>query len=333
MVDKHFADTYLEGTVPKIGMSQPVMIQADNGKKYFLKTDIVQNEKQDAVFFQELLCSLLAEHIGIPVPNFAIIEIEKDFIENNPNLRFGEKFKNGFYFATEKIADVEDNLSENYAMARQNGMPRIVKAWNSFFKNIDNSEKISDIIAFDLLTLNFDRFNNEGNILVSKNDIGERKIHAIDHGHCFYGPFYKKNIIVKHQILEYNNFPISSVDKRNEFINWHLNTLSGRKFNLGLIFAGLEQNIDFDSKNPFAEVIENIEHLDEDAIFAMIDTIPEIWITGGDVQKNLYLNFLIRQKDIIRYIIDALVAKDVFSNHRGGVLNWKTQEMSRGIQL
>lgn len=332
MVDRYFADTYLEGTVPKMGMSQPVMIQADNGKKYFLKTEIVNNTKQDAVFFQELLCSLLAENIGIPIPNFAIIEIEKDFIENNPTLRFGEKFKHGLYFATEKIPDVEDNLSENYITAIQNGMPRIIKAWNSFFKNIDNSKKIADIIAFDLLTFNFDRFNNEGNILVSKNPSGERKLYAIDHGHCFCGPYYSEILSEKHRILEKNNFPLSVVDKRNDFVNWHLSNLLQGKLNLGKIFTGLEQNIDFELKNPFSEVVERIELLDEKTIISMIDTIPEIWISGGDIQKNLYLNFLIRQKNLVKYIIDGLVMYDVFSNHRGGVLDWKTQGKSHGIQ-
>ena len=55
MVDKFFAETYLNDPSPKVGQSKPIKITAENGKRYFLKTEIVNSTWQNAVFFQELL--------------------------------------------------------------------------------------------------------------------------------------------------------------------------------------------------------------------------------------------------------------------------------------
>lgn len=332
MVDKLFADTHLQGASPQVGMSQPVLIKADNGRTYFLKTNLVNGQHQDAVFFQELLCSLLAERLNVPVPNFAIIEIEKEFIENNPFLRFNGRFKEGLYFATEEIDGAESNLRDNYSLARQNGQPKIRRAWNSYFKNISNSDQIANIIAFDLFVYNFDRFSNEGNILVGKEPNGGRKLYAIDHGHCFFGPCYKEYLTQKHGVLEINKFDIQNQQGINHYIQWHMNQLikNGQPLGLGSIFSGLEQNVDFTNGNPFFNFVHTVEALGEDELMALLNAIPEIWVSGGEIQKNLYLNFLLRQKYLIRTLLDYMAVNDAFSNHVGGVLDWSKSEELHG---
>ncbi|KRN70709.1 HipA family kinase [Carnobacterium maltaromaticum] len=332
MVDKYFADTYLNGTVPELGASKPVIIEAENGKEYFLKTDIVNGMKQDAVFFQELLSSLLANELGVPIPPFAIIEIEKDFIENNPTLRFSKKFKEGLYFATETLPNIENNLIENYQKMIQQGKPKVIKTWNNFFKNINNSSAITDIIAFDLLVLNFDRFHNEGNILVTRDENGYRNLYAIDHGHCFYTPYYQEVLLDKKVVLEKNSIPFSNPNEKYAYADYCLNMMLNKRVSLGPIFDGLQQNIDFTDSNEFEEIVFKIESITEEKLADLIATIPDEWVSGGVMQKSLYFNFLNRQKYLVRHLIDYLALSDVFSNHRGGVLEWRTEDYLHGIQ-
>lgn len=333
MVDKYFADTHLLGAGPQVGQSQPVRIKAENGKVYFLKTNIVNRENQDAVFFQELLSSLLAVRLNVPVPQFAIIEIEKDFIENNGYLRFNGRFEEGLYFATEEIVGVEDNLLSNYHLAQQKGQPRIKKAWNAYFKDVSNSSQLVNIIAFDLLVYNFDRFSNEGNLLVAKSKAGEKKIYAIDHGHCFYTPYYNSIQMDKHKILKLNHFDLGDKNSLNQYLQWYLNLLlrtNKMGVGLGTIFTGLEQNINFSEGNPFLNVIADIETLQEEEIVEMIEQIPVEWISDGDSQKNLYLNFLLKQKYLVRELVDIMAVNNMFSNHVGGVLDWNRSEELHG---
>lgn len=320
MVDKFFADIHLNDPSPKVGQSQPVKIIADNGRKYFLKTEIVNNVHQNAVFFQELLCSLLAKEVGVPIPNFAIIEIEEDFIENNPNLRFGSKFKQGLYFATEEIMNTEDNLADNLQMAYINGLPKIKRAWNGYFRNVDNKEDYAKIIAFDCWIQNFDRFTNIGNLLVGSDENSKRLVYAIDHGHAFGSSFYDQN---KKNLLS------SNLDS-NYCVKLVQGFLYHGKLNLGPIFQGLEQNIDLTEVNPFAEVVSDIEGISLTRIQTLLEEIPNEWLVGGDIQKNDYLNFVNRQKMLVRNIITIMVEGNSFSNYVGGDLEWI--EATRVIQ-
>lgn len=323
-INKVFAESYIQSANPTIGQSCPIVIYAE-GNQFMMKNQYVNGEIQDACFFQELLCSLLALKLNVPIPEFVIIEIDKDFLDNNPSLRFERKIKEGLYFATRIIDNVENNLLKNYTLALQQGQPRIRYSWNRFFKDIKNESAIPKIISFDTLISNFDRYGNEGNILVARNEHSERCIYAIDHGHSFYGPFYGKDIIKKRQTLNLNSNP-------NSFIPFYLDLLlkSGRTgLNLGPIFSGLEQNISFES-NPFMDIIYDIENLNDFDIQEILDQIPNEWIVAGSNQKNDYFNYLIRQRRLVREIINQLALRSTFTNHTGGVLQWKNQEESSG---
>lgn len=245
MVDKFFAETYLNEPSPKVGQSKPIKITAENGKRYFLKTEIVNSTKQNAVFFQELLCSLLAKHLKVPVPNFAIIELEKDFIEANAELMFSRKFKPGLYFATEEVNDVEDNLAESISLGVNNGLPKVKRTWTGYLNNVSNPEAYADIIAFDIFVQNCDRFSNLGNLLIGS-ESGLRKVYAIDHGHAFGTPNFDT---AKMKLLKVNENP--------NYDEWLLNQFRrhGGGFTFGPVFQGMQNNIDLTGNNPFAELL------------------------------------------------------------------------------
>ncbi|UDM74009.1 phosphatidylinositol 4-kinase [Vagococcus fluvialis] len=327
MVDKIYADAHIDGADPKIGQSAPIKIKASDGKNYFLKTEYVDGKHQNAVFFQELLCSLLAVEVGVPVPNFALIEIEKDFLENHGGLVFGQRFRPGLYFGTEEISNVENNLIDNIELGHNEGLPRIKRHWKGYYSEVINSEDYAKIIAFDFFIQNGDRFSNVGNLMVGESEKGDRKVYAIDHGHAFGSCFYDT---AKVDLLSKNELGVS-------YIDWILGAfwnVSG-SLHLGTIFIAMENNIMFDSGNPFLDIVDKIESLNKERLIELINEIPTDWIAGGDSQKLAYLSFLCRQKIIVKDIINRMIQLNAFSNHLGGELEWTkekgTQEESYGI--
>lgn len=335
MVDQIQVDAHIESGNPELGMSKPVLVRGSNGKRYLMKNDVVMRngnkDVQDASLFQELFCGLLANEINVDIPGFAIIEIDKDFIENNHSLQFKGRFKAGLYFGTEFIEDLENHIVDNYIDAIQNGQTRVKKSWNRMIRGISNKNMTSNIIAFDLLIMNFDRFGNEGNLIFSENN-GNRKMMAIDHGHAFAGPYYARDELNKMQALRSNMDLENNQMRRSRFckdmIEVFINNSARGKFELlGPVFTGLQQNVNFeDDENPFLEVVEKIENISDAVIDSIFEQIPSVWVSKGYAQLLEYKNFLNRQKYLVRYIIEEMVEQGAFTNFRGGELKWKEQE-------
>lgn len=193
-ISKEYVDQIDASLTPQLGMSKPIPILASNNKKYFLKRQYVVDQNgvphnENAVFMQELFVSQIANELRIPVPGCAILNLEQDFLNDNKDLQFKYHLTPGLYFGSEALSNVESNIVPEYKKAIVQKKPRIVRSWNTFFRNVSNSEVYSSIIALDLLTANFDRFSNEGNILVV-NSNKERKVYALDFGHCFTSPYW-----------------------------------------------------------------------------------------------------------------------------------------------
>lgn len=333
-------DAVVPALMPTAGESKPISVIASNNKKYMLKNEVVtikgviQNE--DSVFMQELFVTQIAEKLQIPVPSVAILEITDEFINANRDFLFRYKMKPGLYFGSEVLPNIEDNLVKNYKLAEQVGKPYVVKSWNSFFKNISNPEIYASIIALDLLTVNHDRFNNEGNILLTnKNNL--RKVYAIDFGHSFLGPSWyanEKQTLFKQVPNDPKQYPSFA-----KIIVWGSKELelSGiiSQAALGRIFRGLENNIDLSNpdNNPFLSIVNKIENLADSEIANMLNNVPTAWIPGKDLQKSAYYNFVINNKNIVRYYINELNKSGAFSNSRGGDLTWtNNKEKITGIQ-
>lgn len=342
-INHESVDAIMTSLMPSSGQSKPISILASNGKEYMLKRQLVAIDgnqvNEDSVFMQELFVTQIASKLQIPVPNVAILEITQKFIDANKDFLFQYKLTPGLYFGSEVLPNVENNLVKNYQLAAQIGKPYVIKSWNSFFKKVSNPDIYTSIIALDLLTVNNDRFNNEGNILVTrKNNL--RKVYAIDFGHSFLGPCWKditKQIIFNqipddpNQYSDFVNkiiygFPISPDKRFSGMINGAA---------LGRIFRGLENNIDLSdpANNPFSNIVNKIENLDDSEIINMLDNIPDDWIPGKNLQKSAYYDFVSKNKNIVRYYINELNKCGAFSNSCGGDLIWiNSKEQTTGIQ-
>jgi hypothetical protein len=319
-------DTFLkELGDDKPGMSKPVQVIGSDGNTYILKNQNVFDERiqkwvtWDSMFIQEVLVYNMCKYLKIRVPNCAVANIDKTFLEHAPALKFEHRYSLGYHFASELVENVEDNLYNGYKLLIQMGKPYVRTSWNNFFKKIHNKEDIPRIIALDILTANFDRFGNEGNLMIAKED-GKRYLYAIDHGHCFYGPTW--NSFSKKQDLYDLNNPQRYIIKVLTELQKHSGApLSG----LGVIFKAIEQHIDVSdpSNHSFMEVVEKIENITPSIIDTWFDGIPDEWFVDKKNQISFYKQYILKKKDLIRIIINELARNRVFNSYTGGELQWR----------
>ncbi|UQF23590.1 hypothetical protein PML95_07605 [Vagococcus lutrae] len=338
-----YVDTFIKDQSPMLGQSKPLLVQASDGNEYFIKNNMVRLSDgrwidENAAFFHEVVSHNVAKYLGITTPEIAILEIETDVMTANSDLLFGRRFKNKKYFGSKKIYQAEQNLMENFLDLQRLGKPYITRTWNTFFKNISNKNEIASIIAMDLLLGNFDRFNNIGNLVIGSLN-NERTIFALDHGHCFKGPSYNAH---KEHFLR-SNYNLTAESKKN-YIDSHIRNIvtvaqyNGTNhvnpFNLaGEVFKAIEQHVDLsdNTDHSFIEPVYKIERLNQQSILNFFSGVPSEWIAGGQTQIKSYSNFMYRQSRLLRDIIQRMATLGAFSNYRGGLLNWKKEELI-GIQ-
>lgn len=344
-MDKLFVDTFIKAQAPKLGQSQPLMIQASDGERYFIKNNCVRFpdgnwRNENCAFFNEVLGHKIARFLGIKTPDIAVLEIDSDLMSANSDLLFERRFNKGLYFGTKLIDNVEENLEDNFLDLMRLNKPYIRRSWNQYFKNIENPLDIASIIVLDLLIMNLDRFNNKGNLIIGGKN-SKRFVYAIDHGHCFRGPFYDTNKIA---FLESNHFSSSlEMQQYVDSIFWDIIGIAQYRktsggvtqhvspFNhAGEIFRSIEQHIDVsDPENhSFLAPVSKLENLTQAKLTAFISDIPDEWTSGGAVQEKNYIDFITRQISLVPVILQRLITQNAFSNYRGGDIKWKQEKLT-----
>ncbi|MCR8979458.1 HipA family kinase [Brevibacillus laterosporus] len=306
------------------GISAPVLILGSDSNKYILKSQQVEVDGNwnefNCMFLNEMLVYQIARYLDVPIPDVAIAHVDKEHLKHGPSLRFVHRFHEGLQFASKELEGNEANLIDGYQKLIRMGKPYIKRSWNAFFTKITNGDSVSRIIAMDLLIANFDRFGNNGNLLVASNAKG-RCIYVIDHGHAFWGPVWD---IEKRTILR-------SVNDSKVYIPKHLNTLltvsqEGDQIfsGPGEIFKSIEDYVDISNPqlHSFLEVVERIEGINEHLIDGWFDCIPNEWFLSKKEQIAEHKNFLLKQRDYVRIYIEQLAYNKAFTNYRGGVLGW-----------
>ncbi|GED70923.1 hypothetical protein BRE01_46250 [Brevibacillus reuszeri] len=306
------------------GVSAPVLILGSDSKKYILKTQhVVENgvrKEYNCMFFNEMLVYQIAKYLNVPIPDVAIANVEKEHLDHGPSLLFVHRFHEGLLFASKEVEGNESNLLEGYQKLIMMNKPYVRRSWNAFFSRITNGADIPKIIAMDLLIANFDRFSNDGNLLVASNSSG-RRVFVIDHGHAFFGPTWE---IHKRNILR-------GVNDYRSYLPFHLNTFlevsddGGQIFSgLGEIFKSIEGYVDLTDPeaHSFLDVVDQIEAINEGLIDSWFEQIPDSWFVNKREQVAEHKNYLLKQKDYVRILIQQLASSRAFNNYRGGVLQW-----------
>jgi len=308
------------------GTSKPVLVIGDDFKEYILKNEKIDDNgnitRFDCMFVNELLAYQIGYYLGVPLPESVVAYVDNRFIEDDPELRFAYRFEDGKYFASQKLPDIENNIFHNYSELINMGKPYFKKTWKKFLMNIDNKSSIANILAFDILIANFDRYNNIGNIIISKN--GSRNIFAIDHGHAFFGPNWNTTKINSLNIAEITNEYINLYSQIIQNMIVKEGSLSGT----GVIFKSLEEYIDLEDleNHSFMDVVQKIESINEELLDSWLNNIPNEWFRDRNSQITYYKKFILSQKYIVRHILQNMAGRDAFSNYRGGTLKWKQED-------
>lgn len=311
------------------GMSSPELVICDDGHTYLLKNQTVFDPifgkwvEWNSMFLHEFLVSNIAKYLGISTPDVAIIDVDSNILEHDPTRRFKSRFEPGLHFGSKYLHGVENNILSNYQTLKRMGKKFVKRSWTSFFRGIDNKDDVPKIIALDLLTYNLDRFTNMGNLIINKEN-NKRKIHAIDHGHCFKGPTWdiRKQAFLK-EVQQSKKYCVALV---SEFYNVNNNKPLG---GLGEIFNAMEQFVDLsDPENhSFMDVVYLIENINADIIDSWFEDIPDKWFAEKDKedQMSYYKQFLLKQKNNIRLIIIVLIHYGAFNDYTGGDLQWREE--------
>lgn len=321
--------------------SKPVLITAENDKQYYLRRTSVltkENESQPiikqeaAAPLQEYISYRLAKKLGILVPHYAIIDINKDFIFENRNKLKEENLSEGKYFGSERIKNVKlepdispnspkyNYLVEKYNKTKEKSISEKIwqlkeEEWESFLSEFD-PQIFADLIAFNIFICNRDFFRNPKNLLFSTNS----NVYCID----FVLSYGNSNLpCTEHEELTPNNFKVSKkallqcyTQNVNSFIidNLH-NNIYTNKPTLGEFFEILVSKLSFDP-NPFKKMVSKIEGLSDKKIKEIIYGAPQEWFSKNleDEQKSFYYEFLLKNRCNVKKTINLMVGKRLIKN-------------------
>lgn len=200
----------------------------------------------------EWVGSNLARWFGLPLPSFAIIEVDDiavDMINELPN----GKSETGPAFISQKID--------------------LANPWDGTAKTlekIENTNIIPKLVLFDMFTLNWDRCpppndpnhkkENQDNLLIVGDKTGKRKnrLIPIDFGECY-------------SINRELNGSLANIDRIKD----------GRLFGL---FEAFKSYITLDL---IENATEQLGQIEESFVFEIIDKIPEEWQVDVQARRSL----------------------------------------------
>jgi len=148
--------------------TSPFLVLAQDGNLYVTKPNTIDREDLE-LLAAELLATELGKLLGLPVPDWAIIEITESMTTSRFSTMGGAP-KPGEYFGSMYLGN-----ATTLADPAEQHIPR---------RPISNAADAPKCLAFDALTENVDRHANNV-MLVLEN--GGVKVYLIDHGHVLGG--------------------------------------------------------------------------------------------------------------------------------------------------
>ncbi len=158
MLKTHVATRYI--TPLREGGSLPAIVEADDDGMYVMKFRGAGQGRKALV--AELLGGELARALGLPVPEFAFLELDPDMARTEPDQEIQHLIRESAGL----------NLGLDYLPASVNYDPLVDRP---------DPDLASRIVWFDAFIQNVDRTPRNTNML-----LWHRKLHLIDHGAAFY---------------------------------------------------------------------------------------------------------------------------------------------------
>ena len=184
--------------VSEQGMTHPFICKGEDGNVYYCKG----NHTGIKALRCEWMCANIAKILGLPIPDFTIMEVSLDLFDAWQNARRDciDQFvtqENNFVFASKKIRNVND-------VQDANGLQKFL-----------NRAEMARILMFDKLIRNVDRADFNSNILITNGE-SERVCYIIDHNMAFDPDFEIKEFMSCHVLRDY----YSGIDDatKNDFL-------------------------------------------------------------------------------------------------------------------
>ncbi|KIL36978.1 hypothetical protein SD71_04585 [Cohnella kolymensis] len=224
------------------GWSRPLLFRCDDGNQYVVK--LLNNPQGIKVLPNEMIAFRLGRLLHLPVGECAIVHVSGELITQSPALR-DMQVKAGphlgsVYRETVKVLQNADDLT-----------------------GCCNLDKAAGMIAFDHWIQNWDRADNIGNILVSKED-DNKKIVMIDHANAFTG-------------------------------SWTLDSLKENRTNRSVYWGKIYELFipHISDKRLFKSALRQIQSLSKAELWTAMSGLPRKWSVSHTEQRKLvkYLEY------------------------------------------
>jgi hypothetical protein len=248
------------------GDSQSQLLRCSNGEYYVVK---FQNNPQGIrILANELLGTLLARRLGIPVPDPAIVDVSDSLIRSTGEmiveLRKGRvACRAGLCFGS-RYPQQEDDRGDPHLPPVYNHLP------NEHIQQVENLSAFIGLLVFHKWTCNTD---GPQAVFIRQGIRSSYRALMIDQGYCFNG--------------EHWNFPDAP--------------LYGLYSNRA-VYAGLRT---FDAFDPWLNCLEN--QIDEKDLGAAAAEIPPEWYENDLVALCRLLDRLNRRRMIVRRLLHSLL--------------------------
>jgi hypothetical protein len=266
------------------GVTQPKFFHCDDNNVYLIKFNHPTNFNR--ILLNEFFAYGLAVELGLPIPEMKLINVSSQLCSLFPHVSgLTPGIKIGFL-----KEEIEDNTTSSGILK---------EPYITLFEKITNPEIFPSIIAFDCLIHNQDRTNNDGNFILTHSGYNSYYMKIIDHGHAFFGP--EGNPERLHLLRTYQEVNINP---------------------LGVIYDAMKSKIDLRTgNNPFLEIINKIEALDEQKLSNILSTVPNSW--GINMMEiNALKRFVLDRKLKVKYLINHLTKIGYFPLWKKEDLPW-----------
>jgi hypothetical protein len=243
------------------GGSKAHMCECSDGQNYIVKFQ--NNPQGNRTLANDLLGTLLARYMGLPVADPAIVEVTEDLIPrpSDRTLR---------YAPGGKLEPPGKCFGSTYLTPRMpaSRRPRSVAPGDlnrAYLSRLSNLEAFAGMLVFDKWVCNTDHRQ----VVFTRNEGNPDKVVMIDFGYCFHAC-------------------------RWSFPECRLTGVFGEWFVYNLI-AGME------AFEPWLQILEN--ELDEEVLASLASLIPPIWYDFDVVALRALLTALNQRRKVVRELV------------------------------
>ena len=204
----------------------------------------------------ELICAILARSLGFSVPDYAIVNIERAFVDSIHDHGTRELFKK--------------NIGENFGTVYHASYA----LWNPEFEKTTQTiiEQLEDVLTFDATVINGDRKREKPNLLYRGEDI-----FLIDHSLAL--PVYLWD---DELVKQSPNFPDNEILSHCSASN-----LKGKRCRYKRVFEDWQINLNTDCFQELKSMIPNSWVHNEEVVYKIFSFLEQRKFRFTDISNNL----------------------------------------------